>query len=61
MRCNSVRLIEPERPFHLFTNGKLGRKMPHLARYCPILIEAALASAAWANDVFFGQNRQFYA
>src|SRR5882724_6083888 len=22
---------------------------------------AALASAAWANDVFFGQNRQFYA
>ena len=33
-------LSNRKRPFHLFTDGKLGRTMLYLARFCPILVEA---------------------
>jgi hypothetical protein len=33
-------LSNRKRPFHLFTDGKLGRKTLYLARFCPILVEA---------------------
>jgi hypothetical protein len=33
-------LSNRKRAFQLFTNGKIGRTMLYLARFCPILVEA---------------------